>query len=113
MFHQLKPDEYHRLRPLFQVMDHHLAVTAIVEGTTRSSIFVDNPLEPGTAVTWAHNRIFLAGSACNPGFNNALKRYWRSLVPADCTVWLLDGELLTLAHLKHRDELVEEMQSAS
>ena len=75
MLHRLKPNEYQKVRPLFRALDHHLAVTAIIEGTTQSSIYVDDPIDPHTAVTWSYNRIFLAGSPSNTDFNTELPTF--------------------------------------
>jgi RimJ/RimL family protein N-acetyltransferase len=61
--HELKPAEYDLVRPLFDVMDHHLAVQAILAGSVRARVYVDHPTHPWAALTWTGQRFYLAGSA--------------------------------------------------
>ena len=62
---ELNRNDFERVRPLFRKMDIHLPLQAILAGNVAASIFVDNPLHPQTAITWAGNRFYLAGSPGN------------------------------------------------
>jgi RimJ/RimL family protein N-acetyltransferase len=60
--YELKPDEYDLARPLFDLLDHHLAVQAILAGSVRARVYVDHPAHPQAALTWTRHRFYLAGS---------------------------------------------------
>jgi RimJ/RimL family protein N-acetyltransferase len=64
--HELKPAEHDLARPLFDVMDHHLAVQAILAGSVRARVLVDDPTHPQAALTWTGHRFYLAGSPRSP-----------------------------------------------
>jgi GNAT superfamily N-acetyltransferase len=75
--HELPVTEYHKVRPLFQAMDHHLGVSAILEGTLPAKIYTDHPLHPQVALTWTQHRFYAAGSEDNDQLNEALIRFFR------------------------------------
>ena len=66
---RLSPSEYDKVRPLFQPLDHHLAVAAILESSAPAAIYVDDPAQPAAAFTWTGYRYFLAGSPQQTEFN--------------------------------------------
>jgi GNAT superfamily N-acetyltransferase len=74
--HELPAAEYHRARPLFQAMDYHLGVNAILEGTLPAKIYTDHPLHPQVALTWTQHRFYAAGSEDNDQLNKALIRFF-------------------------------------
>jgi RimJ/RimL family protein N-acetyltransferase len=74
--HELPGTEYHRVRPLFQAMDHHLGVSAILEGTLPAKIYTDHPLHPQVALTWTQHRFYAVGSEDNDHLNEALIRFF-------------------------------------
>lgn len=80
MMYELKAVEYNKVSPLFQMMDHHLAVKAVIEGSVPSKIYVDDPGHPQAALTRANKRFFLAGSAHNSGFNESLRQFFAETV---------------------------------
>jgi GNAT superfamily N-acetyltransferase len=73
---ELPVTEYHRARPLFQAMEYHLAVNAILEGTLPAKIYTDHPLHPQVALTWTQHRFYAAGSEDNDQLNEALIRFF-------------------------------------
>lgn len=81
--HELPAAEYHKARPLFQAMDHHLAVNSILEGTLPAKIYTDHPVHPQVALTWTKHRFYLAGSEDNDQLNEALVRFFTE------TIWPL------------------------
>lgn len=78
--YQLNHTHRDALRPLFQELDIHLAVTGILEGSVPARIYVDHPIQPQAALVLAKHRFFLAGSAHNAEFNQALGRYFTETV---------------------------------
>lgn len=74
VIYELSNSEYERARPVFKALDYHLVVNSIIEGTTRAKIYVDDPADPGAAITWTKHRFYLAGDADNDAFNRALSQ---------------------------------------
>jgi GNAT superfamily N-acetyltransferase len=74
--YELPVTEYHKARPLFQTMDHHLGVSAILEGTLPAKIYTDHPVHPQVALTWTQHRFYLAGSEDNDQLNEALVHFF-------------------------------------
>jgi RimJ/RimL family protein N-acetyltransferase len=72
--HNIKPSQYDRVRPLFQLLDHHLATAAILDGSAPAAIYVDDPAQPRAAFTWTGYRFFLAGSPQQATFNQHVRR---------------------------------------
>ncbi len=73
--YELQIEDYVKIRPLFRPLDHHLAVTAILEGTVPARVLVDHPTHPQAALTWTKRRYYLSGSPDNDAFNAALSRF--------------------------------------
>ena len=71
--HKLRPAQYHRAGPIFRAMDYNLAVQAILDGSVRAEIYVDDPAQPQVAFTWNRQRFYLAGSPENREFNQFLR----------------------------------------
>jgi len=69
----LDPSHYDLVRPLFQPMDHHLAVTAILEGDAPAAVYADDCSQPRAAFTWTGYRFFLAGSPQQAAFNEEVR----------------------------------------
>ena len=63
--YELNRNDYERVRPLFRKMDIHLPLQSILAGNVTAPIYVDNPLHPQIAITWAGHRFYLAGSPGN------------------------------------------------
>lgn len=51
--------QYDTVRPLFQPLDQHLVVTAILDGSAPATIYVDDPAQPRAAFTWTGYRFYL------------------------------------------------------
>ncbi|MBP1703898.1 MAG: family N-acetyltransferase [Chloroflexi bacterium] len=60
------------LLPLFQRMDFHLAVRAILEGEIQAQVWVDDPHRPASALLVNGRHAYLAGAQDNMDFNQAL-----------------------------------------
>lgn len=71
----LEPEHYHRARPLFERLEIHLAVRAILEGTVDALIYVDDPRAPRVAFTRTGHRFYLVGTPDNAAFNAALRHH--------------------------------------
>lgn len=69
---ELRKAQCGKVRPLFQPMGHHPALSAILEGTTPAKTVVDDLANPKSAFTWTKHRFFLAGSELNSEFNAAV-----------------------------------------
>lgn len=71
---ELKYSEYERVRPLFRKMDMHLSLQAVLAGNVNAPIFVDNAMNPQSALTWCQHRFYLAGSPGNSSFAAAARQ---------------------------------------
>jgi RimJ/RimL family protein N-acetyltransferase len=72
--HKLDPSEYEIARPVFQALDFHLAVPALLAGAARGQVYVDDPAAPRAGLAWTRHRVYLAGAAGEAGFIQALER---------------------------------------
>lgn len=61
MMHELTPTDFARVEPLFTPLAHHLAIDAILTGTTTGRVWVDHVRRPETAVCWTNHRVYLGG----------------------------------------------------
>lgn len=57
----LEPSQYECVRPLFASLAHYLTIDAILAGKAPGWVFVDDAVQPQTAVCWTHHRVYLAG----------------------------------------------------
>ena len=70
---ELPQGQLSSVKPLFQDMEFHLATQAILAGVTHGRAWVDDLLDPQTAMLVHGFRYYLAGRADNDGFNHALQ----------------------------------------
>lgn len=70
--HKVHTMEYSTIIPLFQNMNYHLAVHAVLNKIISANIYVDNITSPCAALIQVKNRFYLAGSHSN-SFNNSIK----------------------------------------
>jgi hypothetical protein len=68
----LDPTEYQRVRQIFQELDLHLAVPAILKGDAPGTIYVDDPAQPRAGLILYQHRLYLAGSPEQAEFNTGL-----------------------------------------
>jgi len=78
--HELKPDEFERVRPLFQGFDYSLSIHAAIEGNNPGRIFVDDVDQPRTALALTVEGYLLAGDHEDPSANTALRRLLREKI---------------------------------
>lgn len=78
--YRLDVADFGRVRPLFQAMDQHLALRAIVEGSVPGTVLVDRSAGPQAALAWRTHRFYLAGSPHNDGFVEALGRLFAETI---------------------------------
>lgn len=71
---ELNPADFCRVKPLFRLLEDHLAVRAILERAVPAPVFADHPSQPRTVLTWTGHRIYLAGSARDKESIAALRR---------------------------------------
>jgi RimJ/RimL family protein N-acetyltransferase len=85
MIIRIEPSEYEIARSVLQQLDIHLAVTALLEGTSPGEIFVDDPFKPKSVFAWTMRRFFLAGQSDNHEFNIAVKALFQDRIyPQAC-----------------------------
>ncbi len=77
MLKELKPNEFERVRPLFQGFDYSLSIHAAIEGNNPGRIFVDNVDRPRTALALTVEGYLLAGDDGNLETNSALRRLFK------------------------------------
>ena len=70
---KLEAREYILAKSVLQPLDIHLAVEALLEGSSPGEIYVDDRQEPRSAFAWTMGRYFLSGASDNDGFNLAVK----------------------------------------
>lgn len=70
---KLEAGEYILARPVLQPLDIHLAVDALLEGSSPGEIYVDDRQEPRSAFARTMGRYFLSGVSDNDVFNLAVK----------------------------------------
>jgi len=87
--HFLESAAYERVRPLFQGLDAHLAITATLEGHVPGQVYVDDTTAPRVALLWVNGRIFLAGTP-----------------PSDAPLRFLDQSLADWGRRTGRDSFV-------
>lgn len=81
----LEPNRYDPVRPLFAGLNDQLAVSAILNGSAPARVYVDDLVCPTAAFTWTGYRFFLAGSAENAGFNEAIRHLFAEIIyPEAC-----------------------------
>ena len=73
MLYELPPHDYEKVRSLFQPLDDHLAVGALLDGATPGQVYVDDLSHPDAALARVKYRFHLAGSPANEGFNRSLR----------------------------------------
>jgi len=73
MLHELEPNQYERVRPLFRGFDYSLSIYAAIEGNNPGRIFVDDVNQPGTALALTIEGYLLAGDQNNPATNEAIR----------------------------------------
>jgi GNAT superfamily N-acetyltransferase len=73
MLHRIEPQETHRVRPILAgLMKIHLHITAILEGASSGTIYVDDRAHPRTAYVASGHVAYLAGATDNQAFNKAV-----------------------------------------
>jgi RimJ/RimL family protein N-acetyltransferase len=73
MIHQLKEDEYKRVRLLYRDLGFNLVIDSAIDGNTPAWVFVDRKDKPQTAAMWnRQDALLLAGHDANDKFNAAL-----------------------------------------
>jgi hypothetical protein len=85
MIYELNENEYYKIRPLINGRsDMNVSLNAIVDGTNRGKVWVDNLDKPETAIVWAIGCIyFIIGDSDNKDFNNSLDSYITDVLGPD------------------------------
>jgi RimJ/RimL family protein N-acetyltransferase len=77
---ELRAGAFARAKPVFQGLEDHLAVVALLEGAVPGRIFVDDAARPGAALAWIQQRFYLAGSGRDPKVNEALHQLFVDVI---------------------------------
>ena len=74
MLQELQPAQFERVRSLFQALDYHLYLFAVIEGKSPGQIFVDDVSAPRVALIWDHaeSGCYLGGDYHDPALYQAL-----------------------------------------
>jgi GNAT superfamily N-acetyltransferase len=75
MFHELTPDQFAGVRPLFAGFDFSLSLQAAIEGVTPGRIFVDDVENPRTGLALTVEGYLLAGEHGDPVILQALRQF--------------------------------------
>src|SRR5678815_5638655 len=72
MLYELEPAQFARVRPLVAELAYHLSILAVIEGTVRGNIWVDDVAAPQSTFIRTPEGTYLAGEPAIPSFNRAL-----------------------------------------
>lgn len=100
MIIKIKPSEYEITRAVLQQLDIHLAIAALLEGTSPGEIFVDDMSNPGSVFAWTMNRFFLVGKTDNHKFNDGVKTLFQERIYPQAREKELEG--FTLFYTPHK-----------
>lgn len=83
MLHELKPDQFKKVLPIFKEQSYHVAIESIVRGNTLGRVFVDELENPGAALVWnTLDTLILEGNTLDSGLQQALNQLiWEELLP--------------------------------
>ncbi len=78
----LEPSDYPAVLPIFSSLDHHLATSAVLQGSAPGRVWADNARHPNSAFLTVGHRHYLAGEPGNPAFNRMLRDlFFAELMP--------------------------------
>jgi RimJ/RimL family protein N-acetyltransferase len=77
---ELSADAFARALPVFQRLEAHLAIVALLGGAVPGRVFVDDTAQPSAGLAWTQQRFYLAGSARNPEFSTALRQLFADVI---------------------------------
>lgn len=70
----LSPTQYHLARPVFEPLEYHLVVPAVLAGAAPGRVWVDDPANPQSGFLQAGHRCHLSGRPDNSLFNQDVRR---------------------------------------
>lgn len=77
---KLDTQDYLQAVPVFKQMDNHLAVSAVLHGSARGSVYTDSAETPTSALIIVRYRLYLAGNAYNTTFLQDLRRLFQDVI---------------------------------
>lgn len=80
MFHELTPDQFAHVRPLFAGFDYSLSLQAAIDGASPGRIFVDDPHHPRAGLALTVEGYLLAGEHDDPAILDALRQFLRDSI---------------------------------
>jgi RimJ/RimL family protein N-acetyltransferase len=80
MFQPLNPNQYPNVRTLFRYLDHHLAITSLLNGDSDGLIHVDNAEAPRAALCQVGGRFYLAGEPDIEPFNDGVRAHFEEVI---------------------------------
>ena len=72
MLYELEPAQFARVRPLVTELAHHLSILAVIDGTVKGTIWVDDMAAPQSTFIRTPEGSYLGGAPTNTAFNQAL-----------------------------------------
>jgi RimJ/RimL family protein N-acetyltransferase len=80
LLQELKPNEFEKVRSLFQGFEYSLSIQAAIEGNNPGRIFADDVSHPRTALALTVEGYLLAGDNGNPETNAALRQFFKDRI---------------------------------
>ena len=80
MIHKLKSEEFSKAQGVLEELHIHLAVTALLEGSSSGEIYVDDISNPQSVFAWTMHRFFLAGQLDNHRFNEQVELIFKERI---------------------------------
>ncbi|MFS0863087.1 GNAT family N-acetyltransferase [Fredinandcohnia sp. 179-A 10B2 NHS] len=81
MIFKLTKSDYTIVIPLLPGLENHPVIFGVIDGNNPGEIYVDNKINPRTALIWAKNEMFyLCGNLKNPEFNKEIEEYIASII---------------------------------
>jgi L-amino acid N-acyltransferase YncA len=97
MIHKLETGEYVMAQRVLAPLNIHLAVTALLEGSSPGEIYVDDSSDPKSVFAWTMHRFFLAGEDNNHEFNEEVKTFFSERIYPEWREKGLEGFTLYFA----------------
>jgi RimJ/RimL family protein N-acetyltransferase len=96
MIYTLQQQAYEHVRPLFQGLDDHLMIQAVIAGTSPGRIYADDNRTPKTALLCSVEGYFLAGDPADDAVVNGFSEVLKHIIETRDTI-RADDDAINLA----------------